>query len=186
MATTERCVTERGTFLSSGPRVAQDVGPAEGSKVWVLCLLHIISAHLQFILVSKGSLRNPGGLPEAPTPRLVKGIVPNCILLMDPNFGFRSLFSALFTLSIHPRLVLLPRNQRPASLPLLLTSCASLSRVPPLSGSHFPWGEMRAESRDDVAASWTCHQPGQRGGECPSLLPTSLSDVGTLLRNCRY
>lgn len=38
MATTEH-LTERGALLSSGPRVAQDVGPAEGSKVWVLCLL---------------------------------------------------------------------------------------------------------------------------------------------------
>lgn len=111
------------------------------------------------------------------------------ILLMDPNFGFRSPFSAPFTLPTAPtpRLVLLPRNQRPASPPLLLTSCASLSRVPPLAGSHFPWGEMRAESCDDVAASWTCHQPGwQGGGRCPSLLPTSLSDVGTRLRNCWY
>ena len=50
----------------------------------------------------KGACRTLGGLPEAPTPRLVKGIVPNWILLMDPNFGFRSLFSAPFTLPTPP------------------------------------------------------------------------------------
>lgn len=109
------------------------------------------------------------------------------ILLMDPNFGFRSPFSAPFTLPTAPTPQAGPpsQKQRPASPPLLLTSCASLSRVPPLAGSHFPWGEMRAEScGNDVAASWTCHQPGRQGGggRCPSLLPTSLCAWGLTFR----